>query len=102
MNEPKTSRPFRERFLDGYDRSELQKEVRVAADKPNDVEFEIRYATFFGRVTRGGKPLHVRLFETATDPDTGDYTAALPALPKAGAVVTLVPCDGGCMRTRWT
>ena len=75
--------------------AELQKEVRVAADKPNDVEFEIRYATFFGRVTRGGKPLHVRLFETATDPDTGDYTAALPALPKAGAVVTLVPCDGG-------
>ena len=71
----------------------LQKDIKVGDS--SDIDFEIRYATFFGRVTKGGKPLHVRLFDTATDPDTGEYAAALPALPKSGAPVTLVPCDGG-------
>jgi len=28
MTEPKTSRPFQERFLDGFDRSQLRQEVQ--------------------------------------------------------------------------
>src|ERR1041385_4729026 len=48
----------------------LQKDIKVGDS--SDVDFEIRYATFFGRVTRGGKPLHVRLFDTATDADRSE------------------------------
>lgn len=33
MAEPKTSRPFRERFLDGYDRSQLRQEVQKVKPK---------------------------------------------------------------------
>src|SRR5436190_21428282 len=33
MDEPRTSRPFRERFLDGFDRSQLQTEVQRVKPK---------------------------------------------------------------------
>ena len=33
MPEPKTSRPFQERFLDGYDRSQLREEVQKVKPK---------------------------------------------------------------------
>src|SRR5262249_48958782 len=57
--------------------AKFEKRIRIAADKANDVDFEIRYAPFFGRVTRGGKPMHPRLFGTATEGDNSGYTAAL-------------------------
>ena len=62
---------------------------------PEEPDIEIRYVTFFGKVTRGGKPLHVRLFGTVTDPETGDYTAVMTRLPAAGVPEEIEPCDGG-------
>jgi hypothetical protein len=60
---------------------------------PDDVNLEIRYIVFSGKVTRGGEPLHVRLFDTVTDPKTGEYTAVVAALPKPP--ITLQPVEGG-------
>lgn len=44
MTEPKTTRRFEERFLDGYDRSQLRQEVRKV--KPKLGGFRKRYATW--------------------------------------------------------
>ncbi len=60
---------------------------------PNIVDLEIRYLTFSGKVTRGGKPLHVRLFGTVTDAESGEYTAVVTSLPKPP--FALQPCSGG-------
>jgi soluble lytic murein transglycosylase-like protein len=46
MNEPQTSRPFRERFLDGYDRSQLQKEVQRVKPKRQLSGFRKRAASW--------------------------------------------------------
>src|SRR5712692_1084863 len=44
MGEVKTSRPFRERFLDGYDRSQLREEVQKV--KPRGGSLRKKYATW--------------------------------------------------------
>jgi len=46
MTIPKTSRPFRERFLDGFDRSELQKEVQRVKPKRGLSGFRKRAASW--------------------------------------------------------
>jgi hypothetical protein len=69
--------------------------ISVGADDTSDADVEIRYVTFFGKVTRAAKPLHVRVFGTVTDSDTGEYTAVLTRLPKADIPIDLRPCDGG-------
>ena len=46
MPGPKTTRPFRERFLDGYDRSELQKEVQKVKPKRGLNGFRKRAASW--------------------------------------------------------
>lgn len=60
---------------------------------PQDADLEIRYIVLSGKVTRGGEPLHVRLFDTETDPRSGEYTSVVAALPKPP--ITLQPVDGG-------
>lgn len=46
MSEPQTSRPFRERFLDGFDRSQLQKEVQRVKPKRQMSGFRKRAASW--------------------------------------------------------
>jgi len=46
MTVPKTSRPFRERFLDGFDRSELQREVQRVKPKRGLSGFRKRAASW--------------------------------------------------------
>src|SRR3954452_12476546 len=46
MSEPQTSRPFRERFLDGFDRSQLQKEVQRVKPKRQLSGFRKRAASW--------------------------------------------------------
>ena len=46
MTVPKTSRPFRERFLDGFDRSELKKEVQRVKPKRQLSGFRKRAASW--------------------------------------------------------
>ncbi len=46
MTEPQTSRPFRERFLDGFDRSQLQKEVQRVKPKRRLSGFRKRAASW--------------------------------------------------------
>ena len=46
MDEPRTSRPFRERFLDGFDRSQLQAEVQRVRPKRRLSGFRKKAATW--------------------------------------------------------
>src|ERR1700737_1925195 len=54
MGEVKTNRPFRERFLDGYDRSQLREEVQKV--KPKRGSLRKKYATWAlgGALALGG------------------------------------------------
>ena len=69
MGDIKTSRPFRERFLDGYDRSQLRTEVQKV--KPKRGSFRKKYATWAlgGALALGsvGIPLKVGNLLTATE-----------------------------------
>ncbi|HEX9501571.1 MAG TPA: hypothetical protein VGA10_07965, partial [Thermoanaerobaculia bacterium] len=53
MGEVKTNRPFRERFLDGYDRSQLREEVQKVKPKRS---LRKKYATWAlgGALALGG------------------------------------------------
>ena len=55
MHEPKTSRPFRERFLDGFDRSQLREEVQKVRPKWSS-SLRKKYATWAlgGALALGG------------------------------------------------
>lgn len=72
----------------------VDKPLRVYGG-PNEVEqVEVKWLTVFGRVTKGGRPVHARLFNTAvTDPSTGRYTAAVTRFP-SGDPMVIKPCDG--------
>ena len=66
MNEPKTSRPFQERFLDGYDRSELRQEVLKVKPSPM-ARLRRKYATWAlgGALALGGLGVPLKM-ATAT------------------------------------
>lgn len=68
--------------------------VDVLTRDKTHVDAMLRYVTFFGKVTRGGKPLHARVFGAVTDPNTGAYNAAVTKLPHAGNPTDVLPCDG--------
>jgi len=62
MSEPKTSRPFQQRFLDGYDRHELRNEVRKV--KPNRLSgMRKKYATWAlgGALAIGGMGIPMKI-----------------------------------------
>ena len=69
--------------------------IDVKNEAASSADVEIRYLTFFGRVTRSQKPLHVRVFDSVTDPETGQYVAVVRRLPTTGAPMTIEFCDGG-------
>jgi hypothetical protein len=83
MGEVKTSRPFRERFLDGYDRSQLREEVQKV--KPKRGSLRKKYATWAlgGALALGavGIPLRVGSLLTTTS-ETVKPQPPTPAPPK--------------------
>src|ERR1051326_3268647 len=82
MSELKTSRPFQERFLDGYDRSQLRQEVQKV--KPKRFQgLRKKYATWAlgGALALGG--LGVPLKMTASAPAASQGTPPQPTPPKA-------------------
>jgi hypothetical protein len=72
----------------------IRKKIEVAARESADVDVELRWFTFYGRVTRGGEPLAAELFGTVSDPETGRYQAVLPRDPEANPT-RIRTCDGG-------
>src|SRR4030088_2193552 len=79
MRELKTSRPYQERFLDGYDRSQLRQEVQKV--KPRFGGFRKKYATWAlgGALALGG--LGVPLAKLATTTTSGAGARSAPAAP---------------------
>ncbi len=72
---------------------QLYKPVEVARRAATDVDLEIRHFSFYGKVMRGGKPVHAKVFLTTTDPATGQYIAVLDSSPM-DAPFAVAPCDG--------
>jgi len=70
----------------------IGKVLDLSPKESTTVDLELRYITFFGKITRGKKPLHASIFGTTSDPDTGDYIAAVTRLPNG--TQELLPCDG--------
>jgi soluble lytic murein transglycosylase-like protein len=70
MTVPKTSRPFRERFLDGFDRSELQKEVQRVKPKRQLNGFRKRAASWGlgATLALGGLGIPLKLTQKNTPP----------------------------------
>jgi soluble lytic murein transglycosylase-like protein len=66
MTEPKTSRPFQERFLDGFDRHELRQEVQKVKPSPM-AKIRRKYATWAlgGALALGGLGVPLKM-ATAT------------------------------------
>jgi hypothetical protein len=72
----------------------VQVPLRVYGGQQDAQQVEVKWLTVFGTVTRGGRPVHARVFNSvATDPATGRYTAALTRLPGADPMM-VAPCDG--------
>ena len=71
MGKPKTSRPFQERFLDGYDRHELRNEVRKV--KPSRLSgMRRKYATWAlgGALAIGGMGIPLKVGQMLKDTQT--------------------------------
>ncbi|MCU1349927.1 MAG: Lytic transglycosylase catalytic [Acidobacteria bacterium] len=95
MAEPKTSRPFQQRFLDGYDRSQLRQEVQKV--KPSRFSgLKKKYATWalgaslaFGGIGVPMKMMHDAQSTTSEAQDQRDGAAATSATPAiAGDLAT--------------
>jgi hypothetical protein len=67
--------------------------AEVGSKETASVDVEIRYVTFFGKITRGGKPVKAMVFNAVSDPDSGEYTAVVTRLPPAG-MTEVLSCDG--------
>ncbi len=66
MSEPKTSRPFQERFLDGYDRSQLRQEVQKVKPKRFG-SLRKKYTTWAlgGAIALGGIGMPMKMLKSA-------------------------------------
>jgi hypothetical protein len=76
----------------------LKKQFEVVARGGADVDFELRWFTFFGKVTRDGQPVMASLYGTVSDPVTGRYDAVLPRDPRENPV-EVATCDGAVQYT---
>src|SRR2546426_5768977 len=79
MREPKTSRPYQERFLDGFDRSQLRQEVQKVKPK-GFVSLRKKYATWAlgGALALGGLGVPLAKFAHTTT-QSSEGAAALRA-----------------------
>src|SRR5712664_1002781 len=81
MRELKTSRPYQERFLDGYDRSQLRQEVQKV--KPKEFASLKKYATWAlgGALALGGLGVPLSKFaHTTTQTSEGAAARRAPSL----------------------
>lgn len=73
----------------------VSKSFEVFARESTAVDVPLHYIAFYGKVTRGGKPVHAMVFGAITDPATGEYNAVVTRLPPARITTEVLPCDGG-------
>src|SRR6266702_381465 len=80
MNDIQTSRPYQERFLDGFDRSQLRQEVQKV--KPRFAGLRKKYATWAlgGALALGGLGVPLAKIATST-PSAGAQRAPQPTSP---------------------
>src|SRR5215218_6048148 len=79
MNEPRTSRPFQQRFLDGYDRHELRSEVQKV--KPKRMSgLRKKYATWAlgGALAIGGVGIPMKVGNMLNDTQTASSALRAP------------------------
>lgn len=68
------------------------KKVEVAPRESSSVDAELRFFTFHGRLTRGGKPIEAEVFDSLSDGETGRYEAVLTQNPGAFPF-QVITCD---------
>jgi soluble lytic murein transglycosylase-like protein len=82
MPEVKTSRPFQERFLDGYDRAQLRRDVQKVKPQKRLESLKRKYATWALGATLAlgglGVPLKVHEMSSAADADHAQKPDAEP------------------------
>src|ERR1044071_4987049 len=93
MTVPKTSRPFRERFLDGFDRSELKKEVQRVKPKRGMSGFSKRAASWGLGATLALGGLGVPLKMGMGHKGAAENTAPQPPQPAAADASTGIAND---------
>jgi hypothetical protein len=71
---------------------QLWRSVEASASESSVADAELRWFQFFGRVTRGGEPVAVRLFNTVSDAEDGRYVAVVERQPEIEPE-TLASCD---------
>lgn len=71
---------------------QLWRGVEARPSESSTADAELRWFTFFGRVTRGGEPVAVRLFNTVSDAEDGRYVAVVERQPEIEPD-TLTSCD---------
>jgi len=102
MSEIKTSRPFQERFLDGYDRSQLRQEVqKVHGSRPSSLRK--KYATWAlgASLALGGIGIPMKvgnLLQNANDVQSGKQLGA-QAQPRDGSDRPIGTVIAGDLRT---
>lgn len=73
------------------------KTIYAAPGENATYDIEPQISSIFGRVTRGGMPVHAEIVfstgNTVSDSTTGDYTALLTESP-GGDLIIVKPCDG--------
>src|ERR1700682_1478258 len=77
MPEVKTSRPFQERFLDGYDRHQLRTEVRKAKPSKRFSRFQTKAVSWAlgGALALGGIGIPLKMGLSGPPPATGQLPA---------------------------
>lgn len=71
----------------------LKKQVEIVAREAADIDFEVRFFTFFGKVTRDGQPIAAELYGTVSDATTGRYDAVMARNPRTSANWITI-CEG--------
>lgn len=71
----------------------LTRNVEVRSQEANALDMEVRYATFYGRVTRNGEPVEAELFGTVSDAETGRYDAVVLRLSPRPIPFSVRTCD---------
>lgn len=72
----------------------IVKRVEVVNAAEATADIELRYFSFFGKVTRGEEPVHARVFGAVTDPATGSYVAVMSQRPARPVPYSVTFCDG--------
>jgi soluble lytic murein transglycosylase-like protein len=95
MNEPQTSRPFRERFLDGYDRSQLQKEVQRVQPKRQLSGFRKRAASWGlgATLALGGLGIPLKMSNLGQHANNQQKDKAEATAPMSAPPDTAAPAD---------